>query len=99
MKKLTHKAILLNLEREKLIASHEEQFDTIIPMEQARKIQDYLAKGRKDQNYQNSISENFFAGADLLPAAPETTFDSPKKSNVQVAAIVDKRRKQCEKES
>ena len=99
MKKLTHKAILLNLEREKLIASHEEQFDTIIPMEQARKIQDYLAKGRKDQNYQNSIPENFFAGADLLPAAPETTFDSPKKSNVQVAAIVDKRRKQCEKES
>ena len=45
MKKLTKKAIMQNLERENLINGDWENIDTILPIEQARQIKDYLSAG------------------------------------------------------
>lgn len=56
MKKLTRKAILCNLEKEKLIASRNGPFDTILPMDQARKIQNFLSRGRNNGDYENKQS-------------------------------------------
>lgn len=47
MKKLTRKAILLKMERENLISDHKGNFDSIIPMEAARRIQLFLYQGRE----------------------------------------------------
>lgn len=56
MKKLTRKAILGNLERENLISSRSGPFDTILPMEQARRIQSFLYRGRNEPVYEDTHS-------------------------------------------
>ncbi|MBP3546496.1 MAG: hypothetical protein J6K16_05130 [Alphaproteobacteria bacterium] len=45
MKKLTKKAIMQNLERENLIDGDWENIDTIVPIDKARKIRDFLSVG------------------------------------------------------
>ena len=50
MKKLTKKAIMQNLERENLINGDWENIDTILPIEQARQIRDYLSAGMDIQS-------------------------------------------------
>lgn len=56
IKQLTRKAILGNLEREKLISSRTGPFDTILPMEQARRIQNFLYRGRNEPVYEDTHS-------------------------------------------
>lgn len=65
MKKLTRKAILRNLEKERLIVNIIGPFDTILPMEQARKIQDFLYRGRSNPSYEDTHSS--YLAARTLP--------------------------------
>lgn len=66
MKKLTRKAILCNLEKARLISSRNGPFDTILPMDQARKIQNFLSRGRNNRNHEDTQSR-YMASASAFP--------------------------------
>lgn len=81
MKKLTRIAILRNLEKERLISSWTGPFDTILPMDQARKIQSFLSRGRNSHIYEDTHSQylalNPLPVEDILKPSAEKSRDIP----------------------
>ncbi len=107
MKKLTKKAIMQNLERENLINEDWENIDTILPIEQARKIRDFLSAGMDVTNpiqeiQPHEISPRLLAKAEENAKMHERTFvddlaDTNKNQNISkqppMVASIDNRRR------
>ncbi len=85
MKKLTRKAILCNLEKARLISSRNGPFDTILPMDQARKIQNFLSRGRNNRNYEDTQSR-YLASASAFPKRQPENVQKSSRSTPDVTA-------------